>query len=116
MLQSLALICGFKATSDLPQLLSGAEREALREFLLSDAEVTQSGREKFTLDGQEVDFSPALELPSAPAGWTAIRSAAFNWLADQRWALRLDHELGQRTLQRRIRRLGRERRRGRGQD
>ena len=33
LLQSLALICGFKATSDLPQWLSETEFEELRQFL-----------------------------------------------------------------------------------
>ena len=34
LLQNLTLICGFKATSDLPQWLSEVERGELREFLV----------------------------------------------------------------------------------
>ncbi len=63
LMRDLALVCGFKATSDLPQWLTAAEQQALREFLEAEPQVERTGRATFRLDGREVDFSTALPLP-----------------------------------------------------
>ncbi|RDI95297.1 alpha-galactosidase [Meiothermus sp. QL-1] len=56
-LQDLALVAGFKATSDPPEWLDGEEREALRAWLLYSPAVEQTGPYTFSIDGREVDFS-----------------------------------------------------------
>jgi alpha-galactosidase len=60
-LVDLAHVCGFRATSDLPEWLDADERVALESFLTSRPEVQQVGRYRFLLDGREVDFSDVAE-------------------------------------------------------
>ena len=105
LLQNLALICGFKATSDLPQWLSAEESERLRDFLLANPAIEQIGRARFRVGGETVDFTAAMDLPDAPTGWKRIQSNAIGWLASHEWALRLDHELGKRAIARKIKGL-----------
>jgi alpha-galactosidase len=105
LLQSLALLCGFRATSDLPQWLTATERDALRAFLLAAPNITQTNVRSFSIDGHDVDFSTALPLHNAPTGWTAVKSVLFSWLADHRLLLRFDHALGKRALARRLKRI-----------
>ncbi len=63
-LKALALIAGFKATSDPPAWLDPEERTALETFLAAEPAVIQSGPYRFRIDGDEVDFSAVIE----PAG------------------------------------------------
>ena len=88
MLQDLALVCDFKAASDLPQWLLPEERDTLRAFLKTH-KVTQTGRYTFKIDKRIVDFSPATSMPEHPRGFDAVQSAFIGWLGDQRWALKL---------------------------
>jgi alpha-galactosidase len=76
LLRDLALLCGFKATSDLPQWLSSSEREALRAFLEASPQVEQTGQAAFQIDGREVDFSSALPLPGAVRAPVKLATAA----------------------------------------
>ncbi len=101
LLQSLASICGFKATSDLPQWLSADEREQLRNFLMAAPQIEQQGARAYSLDGVPIDFGSALEMPEVPAGWDAAKSAALGWLANHAWALRIDDWMRTRSLERR---------------
>ncbi len=89
LLQSLALICNFKATSDLPQWLSKEEREGLRAFLKKQPSINQLDGYKFKVDGQQIDFSSALPLPEVPLGWRAVQSTLFGWMANHKWALKI---------------------------
>lgn len=88
LLQDLGRITGFKATSDLPDWLTDEERQSLRTFLLETNTIKRTGRSAFTIDGREVDFAPAAEIPpqSGPGdpAWHFVR-----WGADQRWILNL---------------------------
>ncbi|MCS7067637.1 MAG: alpha-galactosidase [Meiothermus sp.] len=56
-LQDLALVSGFKATSDPPEWLDGEEREQLREWLEATPPITQTGPYAFKIGEREVDFS-----------------------------------------------------------
>ncbi|RME88971.1 MAG: alpha-galactosidase, partial [Anaerolineae bacterium] len=58
-LQDLALICGYKATSDPPAWLDNNERAALRAFLEAQPTIERLGRYTFRINGREVDFSAA---------------------------------------------------------
>jgi len=105
LLQDLALVCDFKATSDLPQWLSEEERRDLSAFLGARPEVEQSGRTTFRLNGRQADFSPAALLPNTPAGLDVLKSAILGWLGDQGWALKVLDQQGKRALQKRLRNL-----------
>jgi alpha-galactosidase len=72
LLQDLALICNYKAASDLLGWLSADEKKALRNFLEVNPAITQSGGYTFQIDGRAVDFSPAMSLLNPAAGWDAI--------------------------------------------
>jgi alpha-galactosidase len=63
LLVDLALICGFKVTSDPPQWLTEQERGELRDFLEADPVIEQVDAYRFRIDGREVDFSPVIPLP-----------------------------------------------------
>ncbi|MBE0672157.1 MAG: alpha-galactosidase [Anaerolineales bacterium] len=101
LLQDLAIVCGFKATSDLPQWMTVAERENLRAYLEADPEVTQTGRYIFQLDDRLVDFSPAVSLPEFPRGFNAISAALLGWLGSFPFVLRIFKWLDDKTLKKR---------------
>ena len=63
LLRDLALISGFKATSDLPRWLNVADRIELHKFLELQPQVERLGRTRFNLDGREVRYDAALPLP-----------------------------------------------------
>ena len=63
LLSDLALVSGFKVSSDLPQWLTRKELDELRAFLESDPMIEQVDAYRFRADGREIDFSPALPLP-----------------------------------------------------
>jgi alpha-galactosidase len=62
LLQDLGSITNFKATSDLPQWMTGADKEGLRNFLESVPTVQKCNRYKYRIDGRAVDFSPAIPI------------------------------------------------------
>jgi len=97
LLADLALICNFKATSDLPDWLSTDEREALRAFLEAEPQITRLGEYTFSLDDRLVDFGPAIPLPLPPRGLNSLGSAFMGWLGNQPWALKLMNRLGIRA-------------------
>ena len=99
MLQDLALVCGFKATSDLPQWLTRSERETLCQFLNEQPKIERCGRYSFRIDQRLVDFSPAMELPTRSYGLTALLGALTGWLGSQPFALRLLNQLGKQKLE-----------------
>lgn len=59
-LRDLADICGFRAVSDPPGWLHPDELQAMTAYLAARPEVRRLGRYRFTLDGREVDFTPAV--------------------------------------------------------
>ncbi|MFL7870770.1 MAG: glycoside hydrolase family 36 protein [Anaerolineales bacterium] len=99
LLQDLALVCNFKATSDLPQWLSADERQELRDFLEANPKVERRERHAFRVDGHNVDFSPAMPLPEPPRGLDALGSTIMDWVGNQAWALKLLNQIGKKVLQ-----------------
>lgn len=73
LLIDLALICGFKVSSEPPQWLSEKELGELREFLEAEPFLEQVDTYRFRIDGREVDFESAISLPppSAVPVWLA---------------------------------------------
>jgi alpha-galactosidase len=105
LLQDLALVCNFKATSDLPQWLNASERQELRTFLEARPKVERTGRSAFELDGRKVDFGQAMPLPSPPSGLDILSSMFLGWVGDQGWALKVLDQQGKRALQKRLKNL-----------
>lgn len=98
LLQNLALICGFKATSDLPQWLMPAEQECLHKFLEDKPEVKQTSPYTFQFDGHLVDFNPAVSLPAIPRGVQRIQAVIVGWLGNQGWILKLLNKIHNGTM------------------
>ncbi len=88
LLQDLALVCNFKAASDLPQWMTAAERESLREFLEAKPTVSQLDAYRFSIDGREVDFRPVASLPEPPMGGTKSWASFLGWLGDSTLVLK----------------------------
>lgn len=65
LLQDLGTITGFKATSDLPRWWKPSEKEKVREFLEAVPAVQKKKRYIFQVDSRDVDFSPAIPIPTS---------------------------------------------------
>ena len=65
LLQDLGTITGFKATSDLPRWWKPSEKEKVREFLETTPTVQKKKRYQFQVNGRNVDFSPAIPIPTS---------------------------------------------------
>jgi alpha-galactosidase len=102
LLQDLALVCNFKATSDPPGWLTEDQHAELRAFLETNPRIERTGRLAFKLDGREVDFSQAMSTPTPARGLEALASEFLGWIGNQGWALRLLDRLGKRELEKRI--------------
>jgi alpha-galactosidase len=105
LLQDLALICDYKATSDLPQWLSPEEREELRAFLEASPKVERADRDKFKIDGREVNFASAIQLPDPPGGLDVLGSLILGWLSNQSWALKVFDQQKKRSLRKSLKKL-----------
>jgi alpha-galactosidase len=89
LLQDLAYVCEFKATSDLPQWLGKDELEQLRSFLNAKPTIERTGRYTFRIDDRAVDFTSATSLPDIPKGLIALWGRLVGWLGDRYFILRL---------------------------
>jgi alpha-galactosidase len=89
LLQNLAQICEFKATSDLPQWMTEDELYQLRCFLDTDPKIERTGRYTFYLDDCRVDFTSVTPLPSVPRGLIALWGKLAGWLGDRYFILRM---------------------------
>lgn len=94
MLQDLALVCNFKATSDPPGWLNTDERKALNDFLECTPKVKQIDWGSYLLDEKHIDFSPALPLPELPRGFNGILRAIIGWAGNQPWLLKMLYKKG----------------------
>lgn len=100
-LQDLALICDFKATSDLPQWMTDDEREQVRRFLLAEPKVKQLSRYVYQLDERVVDFSSAVALPEPPKGLIKLWGNFLGWLGDFTFVLQIFKAIDDDKLRRR---------------
>jgi alpha-galactosidase len=98
LLQDLALICEFKATSDLPQWLTKKERDDLRAFLKDNHKPRQTGAYTFQIGKRQVDFEGSMGLPERAQGLEALQGAAIGWLGSQGWALKVFDRMGKNSL------------------
>lgn len=104
-LQDLALICDFKATSDLPQWMTPKERENVRAFLDAETDSKQLSRYVYQLDDRIVDFSSAVEIPKPPTGFSALWGAFLGWLGDWKIVLRIMKKMDDDSLKKRVSRI-----------
>lgn len=104
-LQDLALICDFKATSDLPQWMTSEEREKVRTFLDAETDSQQISRYVYKLDDRIVDFSSAVELPAQPTGFAGAWGDFLGWLGNWKFVLRIIKMLDDKKLRERVSRI-----------
>ena len=69
LLQDLAQVCGFLATSDPPAWLEPAQRARLAAFLAARPEVRRLQRYSFAIGDRVVDFGP---VASPASGWPTV--------------------------------------------
>jgi alpha-galactosidase len=98
LLQDLAEVCHFKATSDIPAWLTASEREALGRFLESRPTVQKTGRTTFRLGNRKVDFGPHIHMPVLPSRFTNLRGAILGWLAGSHLLMNIFDKMGRRSL------------------
>jgi hypothetical protein len=101
LLQDLAYVCNFKATSDLSQWMTKNEVNELRSFLNANPKVKQTGRYTFQLDGRTVDFTPAISLPNKKTGLLGLWAEFLAWLGDIHFVLRIFKILDDRAIRKR---------------
>ncbi len=82
LLEDMAYICNFKATSDIPAWLTDSERYSLREFLESTPEVHRTGRTTYQIGDHEVDFDLHISIPSLPGTFANLQGAFIGTLAN----------------------------------
>ncbi len=104
-LQDLALICDFKATSDLPQWMTPQDKENVRAFLEAETDSKQISRYIYKLDNRIVDFSSAVELPKPPTGISALWGAILGWLGDRKVVLKIMKIMDDNSLRKRVSRI-----------
>jgi alpha-galactosidase len=94
LLQDLAQICNFKASSDIPSWLTETERAALREFLDRTPEIRKTGRTSYKIGDNEVDFGAHITMPSLPGTFTNLQGAVLGRLANVQMLMNLFDKLG----------------------
>ena len=87
LLQNLALICDYKATSDIPSWLHAEERSKLESFLNAKSKTLA-----------EVDFSEAMEIPEANWGERTLGNL-LGWLGSFPIVMKFFHWLEERSIQ-----------------
>ncbi len=101
MLQDLAFVCEFKATSDLPQWMTKKELEQLRLFLESNPKIKQADRYLFHIDDRLADFTSAASMPKIPTGFTWLWAVFLSWLGDFPFVLKILKGLDDKALRKR---------------
>ena len=102
LLQDLARIAHFKATSDVPSWLTESERADLRSFLENQPEIRKSGQASYALDGRQVDFGPHICLPALPDPFTNLIGALVGAFADVPFLMKIFNRLEQRALEKKL--------------
>jgi len=105
LLQDLALICDFKATSDLPQWMTPQDREDVRSFLTAETDTKQISRYTYKVDERLVDFSSAMGIPKPPEGLPYLWGSFLGWLGDWKFVLRIMKRMDDAVLKKRVSRL-----------
>jgi alpha-galactosidase len=102
LLQDLAQIARFKATSDIPAWLADSERLALRHFLEHSPSIGKMDRNTYELDGRVVDFNPHIALPALPDPLTNLLGALIGGLANVPFLMRIFNGMEKRDLEKKL--------------
>ncbi len=102
LLQNLAEVCDFKATSDIPSWWTEAEREQLREFFAHRPEVRKTGRAAYQVGDQSVDFGPHIRMPSLPDAWTGLQGAIIGGLANNVRVMKAFDTISQKAFKKKL--------------
>lgn len=101
LLQDLAQICKYKATSDRPSWWAKNEQKELRSFLENTPQVERTGRYTFLLDEEEISFEPAMEIPQ-PNWGQRVLGALLGWIGSQPLILGIFNKLDQKEILKKI--------------
>jgi alpha-galactosidase len=99
LLQDLATVAGFKATSDVPAWLTASERTALRLFLEGRPEIQKIGPACYSIADRRVDFSPYIGLPPPPGPLTDFLGVLLSVLANIPVLMKLFDALNHRSVE-----------------
>jgi alpha-galactosidase len=103
LLQDLALVCQFKATSDVPKWLQPEESKKMIEFLnFNPAKIERIGRNEFKIEDRLVDFSSAMSMPDIPTGLTSVKRAIVGGAANQSFVLTIFDRLFKAGLEKQM--------------
>ena len=98
LLQDLAQITAFKATSDIPAWITDSEQVALRGFLEKRPEILKKSQTSFEIDGRLVDFSTHISMPAQPGPFTNFIGAILGGLANIPAVIRLFDAVNHQSL------------------
>jgi alpha-galactosidase len=107
LLWDLALICNFKSTSDVAQLLNSKERKNLFMVFSATPEIRQIDRNKFHIDGRSVDFSYVVSPLKPLKGFETVKGCIIGWLGNRALSLKVVDIIQKREIKRIKRRLSR---------
>ncbi len=99
MIQDLAQICRFKASSDIPSWLTNNERTALHAYLESNPEVQKVGKTTYQIGDHKVDFGPHIGMPVTPSIFSKLQGAVLGELANSPVLLKGFDKLGKLKLE-----------------
>ena len=102
LLQDMAQICNFKATSDIPAWLTESEQAALRVFLESSPRVLKKGRTSYEIDGRRVDFGAYIGMPPLPGALTNGLGSVLGRLANIPALMKIVDKLDHSSLRKKL--------------
>ncbi len=100
LLQDLAQICGFKASSDIPGWLTEAERAALIKFLEESPEIRKLEEAFYQIGDRKVDFGANIGLPTLPDSFSQMQGAVVGGIAGIPILMKAFDKLGKKRLKR----------------
>ncbi|MBN1305415.1 MAG: alpha-galactosidase [Anaerolineales bacterium] len=100
-LQTLAQICGFKATSDLPAWLLPEERQRLLQFFGHQPKIKKKDRYKFQLDDQEIDFTETVQVPENTP-WDRLLGFLLGSVGNLPFILKINAHLARKQVQKEL--------------
>ncbi len=98
LLQDLAEICEFKASSDVPAWMTDSERSALSSYLAIKAKVRRIGQTSYQIGTRKVDFGPYIGMPNSPGMVSQLEGAVVGALANIPFLMKVFDKLGKNKL------------------
>jgi alpha-galactosidase len=102
LLQDLAQVAGFKATSEVPAWLSPAERNEMYKYMNANPTVEKTGRYVYKIGGHEVDFAPHIDMPPMTGFWKNWGGALLDRLAGIPPLMKMVDKISRRELKKSI--------------